>query len=630
MKNKQTGLISLLLCAALLVCLGAIGGCSKKAATGTVVSGNIRKTENYEEVYDIISDMNRGGFDYGIMTDDMVVMEDAVEMESFAESEKSESVSTNGAVMAPEYSGTNVQVEGVDEGDITKTDGKYIYILRNGYLTIVDSETLRELSTIETEGREYSNISQIYICGDKLTAVCSIDKWYRAYILSGEKDYDGAYGEETTAVIYDISDRTAPKREKTFTQSGNLVSTRMIGSKLYIVTAERVWNGEMDKDKPETYIPTVGIDGAKNLIACEDICIFPEVDSAVFNIITGIDVESAEQYSSVKAALGGYGTVYADSDSLVLALSQNKSEETEGKENGKNYVKTESRYETAILLYELSDGSVTEKASGVIPGSLLNQFSIDEYNGYYRFVTTDNRWSQTIYTDGLDKYEYDSSESNGLYVLNGSLELVGKVDDLAKDENVKSVRFDGDVAYFVTFRQTDPLFTVDLSNPESPKIMSELKIPGFSSYLHKFGEGRLLGLGFDADEETGWTQGLKLSMFDTSDPYNVTEKHKLILKEGWSEATYNHKAILVSVEKNLIAFPAEDGYLVYGYNDESGFYLKNEVEIDSYRYYPGSLRGMFIGESFYVCGGEKIAKFALDGFAPQGELTLSMLPETEY
>ncbi len=625
MKRKIWDKISaLLICGLLAVGIIALGGCEKEKSDSTVSgSDTIKTADSYAEIYDIIAKDKEYYFSYGVMTDGLMVdetTEEAVDLEA-----------TNSSASS-DYSDTNVQVEGVDEGDILKTDGEYIYILRNGYLTIIEAVGLRELCTVAVEGREYSNISQMYIDGDKLAAVVNVNEWYKNYILNGENEFDyyGAYGENTVVLVYDISDRSAPKLEKTFTQDGGMLSSRLIGSKLYVVSCETVWTSEIDENKPATYIPAVAVDETQNLISCEDICIFPEVESATYNIITCVDIENAKQFDSVKAAFGGSGTVYADTDSLVLALSRYGYEETEGEENGEKYIKTEGGYETAILLYELKDGIITEKASGSIPGSLLNQFSIDEYNGFYRFVTTDSRWTETVYTDGKDRYEYDSSESNGLYILDNELKLVGSVDDLAEDESIKSVRFDGDVAYFVTFRQTDPLFTVDLSVPESPKVMSELKIPGFSSYLHKFGEGRLLGLGFDADEDTGWTQGLKLSMFDTSDPYNVTEKHKLILEEGWSEATYNHKAILVSVEKNLIAFPAEDGYFVYGYDDENGFFLKNEVEIENYYYYGGSSRGLFIGDSFYVCCSEFVKAFSLDSFAEKATLTLSELPESDY
>ncbi len=627
MTKKTSGKILALLLTVVILLFASSCGKSEK-----LPGAEIKTVSEYKDIFNLMveSSQSLGSMGSGILTDGAVV-EDSVEMDSFFGADKDESLSINGT-MAPEYSGTNVQVDGVDEGDILKTDGKHIYILRNGYLTIVESDSMTELSTVAIEGREYASVSQIYIYGDKLAAILSVDEWYKNYVQSGEEDRDYSinYGQETVTVIYDISDRNAPKVEKTFSQSGNLVSSRMTDGKLYLITSEQIWTNNILEDKPETYVPAIAVDGAESLIACKDICIFPEIESTVYNIIACVDMESAQQFESVKAALGGYGTVYADTDSLVLALSSYEYEESEGVQDGKNYVKTESRYETAIILYDIKDGVITEKASGTIPGSLLNQFSIDEYNGYYRFVTTDNSWTQTIYTDGLDRYEYDSSESNGLYILNGNLELVGYVDELAKDENVKSVRFDGDVAYFVTFRQVDPLFTVDLSNPENPKIMSELKIPGFSSYLHKFGEGRLLGLGFDADEDTGWTKGLKLSMFDTSDPYNVTEKHKLILEENWSEAIYNHKAILVSVEKNLIAFPAEDGYFVYGYNDESGFFLKNEVEVDDYYYYIGASRGLFIGDNFFVCSSESVMRYSLDDFAYIGRLNLSELPETEY
>lgn len=612
----------IIICLLLTVCIGGFSACAVEKEPDENGS-EVKTAGEYEEIYDLISQMAESDNMYGgfFAAEDMEI---AVE-ESETTNTMADSVTSG---VAPDYSGTNVQVEGVDEGDIIKTDGKYIYMLRNGFITIVDAETLTELCTVETEGREYSGVNQMYVSGDKLAIIADIYSWTKYYIENGtEEGYNGDYTNETAVLIYDISDRRAPKLEKIFSQDGNIVSTRLIGSYLYTVSSKYIYEYQIEENNPATFIPSTAVDGEKALIACEDICIFPETESAAYNIITCVDIENGQQFTEIKAAFGGYGTVYADTDSLVLAFSKSESEETEGEENGENYIKTESRSTTAILLYDISNGKITEKASGSIPGTLLNQFSIDEYNGYYRFVTTDNRWSQTVYTDGLDRYEYDSSETNGLYILDNGLNTVGKIDELAKDENVKSVRFDGDVAYFVTFRQVDPLFTVDLSTPSSPKIMSELKIPGFSSYLHKYGEGRLLGLGFDADEETGWTQGLKLSMFDTSDPYNVTEKHKLILEEGWSEATYNHKAILVSVEKNLIAFPAEDGYFVYGYDDTNGFYLKNEVKLENWS---GNSRGLFIGGNFYVCSDNSVKAFSLENFSAVGTLNLSDWANYDY
>lgn len=180
-----------------------------------------------------------------------------------------------------------------------------------------------------------------------------------------------------------------------------------------------------------------------------------------------------------------------------------------------------------------------------------------------------------------------------------NLDLIGKIDGLAKNEKVYSVRFSGDTAYFVTFRTVDPLFTVDLSDPANPVILSELKIPGFSNYLHPYSDGLLFGLGQDADERTGWTRGMKLSMFDVSDPHAVSEKHCLKLDSYSSEALYNHKAILVSAEKDLIGFPTETGYVIYGYDTEKGFYKKAETALEKL-WASHDIRGLYSGDYVYI------------------------------
>ena len=134
---------------------------------------------------------------------------------------------------------------------------------------------------------------------------------------------------------------------------------------------------------------------------------------------------------------------------------------------------------------------------------------MDEYKNVFRFVTTVNTWQQRVYTDGVDTYEYDSANTNALYTLDKDLAILGKIENLAKDETVQSVRFDGDIGYFVTFRQVDPLFAVDLSNPAYPRVLDALKIPGFSEYLHVFKDNLLLGIGYNADEDSGGLQGVK-------------------------------------------------------------------------------------------------------------------------
>jgi len=160
----------------------------------------------------------------------------------------------------------------------------------------------------------------------------------------------------------------------------------------------------------------------------------------------------------------------------------------------------------------------------------------------------------------------------------------------------------------VTFRQTDPLFTVDLADPANPKLLSTLKIPGFSEYLHGFGEGRLLGIGYDADEKTGWRQGVKLTMFDTAVKSDVSELHTKILSADSTPVGSNHKAILVDVTRSLIAFPADDCYYVFTYSDTEGFVQRGKLQTEHWGW---QLRGVRIGEHLYICSESAITVIAL-------------------
>ena len=202
-----------------------------------------------------------------------------------------------------------------------------------------------------------------------------------------------------------------------------------------------------------------------------------------------------------------------------------------------------------------------------------------------------------------------------MYIFDKDLKVKGKIEGLAKGEHIKSARFMGDMAYFVTFRQTDPLFSVDVSDPANPKILGYLKIPGFSEYLHPFGNGLLFGLGQDADEKVGGTKGLKLSMFDISNPADVKEIAKKLFNErdedySNSEAEYERKSILVDAAKNLIGFPVSyyssakrrqiNQYVRYGFDKEKGFYERFRADFPEFDSYGGNYRGLYIGKHFYI------------------------------
>jgi uncharacterized secreted protein with C-terminal beta-propeller domain len=522
-----------------------------------------------------------------------------------------------------EYSETNVQVKGVDEGDIVKTDGRYIYALSGNTLRILaaagaDTRVLftKEVGedyykTFEDEDGKYKGSEgrwrgprELYVLGDRLAVVYNVSAWGESYLAEGGWRYRD--NSRTEVELYDVSDPASPKLAATVGQDGSFVSSRMTDGTLYLVSQYYVY--DPDADDPITFVPGLYRDGEPEPVDSGCIWIPEHRSGSGYAVASAFSMEDGAARGNV-SLLGGAATVYMNADDLYLARSEYVDEESEPRTEAVYTVVDHSwKQQTALTRISLAGGGLTVAASGSVDGALLNQFSMDAWGGCLRLVTTHDSYCYTTWEDKERGFintvwpeDGNDRSSNALYVLDENLCVVGSLTGLAEDERVYSVRFDGDVGYFVTFRQVDPLFAVDLSEPTSPKLLSALKIPGFSEYLHVWGEGRLLGLGMDADPETGRTGSMKLSMFDTSDKTDVFEKHKLLLPGSWSEALYNHKAILVSREKNVVAFPTEKGYAVYGYDDETGFTPRAELKLGGENeWWYGSARGLYSGGFAYV------------------------------
>ena len=589
------------------------------------ISG-IRAAEDYDEIYLLMREQpSYGG--WGWRGGDMIFAEaeEAAVATNAAEAPKAADAPTATPVPAAgdDYSGTNVQVRGVDEGDIVKTDGRFIYALSGGNLRILaaaDADT-RELYSGEIgedyyrdyqdENGAYKGVEsrwrsarELYILGDRLAVVYDASAWSERSSEDGGWQYSESY--RTEVELYDVRDVSAPKLLTTLGQDGSFVSSRMTGGSLYLIS--RYYVRDPDADEPQTFVPCLYRDGEPETMDCRCIWIPEHRSSNAYTVVSAYAVEDGTARGSV-SLLGGSDTVYMNASDLFLAHSEYIDEESAPRTEAV-YTVTEHRWkqQTTITRVALTEEGLSVEACGSVDGSLLNQFSMDVWNGHLRLVTTLDGYSYTTWEDKERGFintvwpENDEERSsNALYVLDSSMNVVGSLTGLAETERVYSVRFDGDTGYFVTFRQVDPLFAVDLGDPTAPKLLSALKIPGFSEYLHVWSEGRLLGLGRDADPETGRTGSLKLSMFDTSDKTDVTEKHKLLLPGYWSEALYNHKAILVSPEKNVFAFPVENGYAVYGYDDAEGFSIRAELELKGENgWWYGSARGLYAGDYAYV------------------------------
>jgi len=295
---------------------------------------------------------------------------------------------------------------------------------------------------------------------------------------------------------------------------------------------------------------------------------------------------------------------------------------------------------TLVYNFALNQGSVDYNGKGKVPGSLLNQFSMDEHNGYFRMATTvGDIWR----TD-------EQTSKNNIYILDDALNVVGQVEDIAPGETIYSVRFMGDRGYMVTFKTVDPLFVIDLKDPEKPSILGALKIPGYSDYLHPYDENHIIGFGKDAVEvdNMAYYLGMKMAIFDVTDVNNPKEKFvEMIGDRGTeSELLRNHKALLFSRDKNLLAFPvtvmevtqskdtsykevppygefAFQGAYVYHIDTETGFKLKGKVthlSNDDYlkagRYWYDSnkniARILYIGDTLYTLSNKLWKAHGLD------------------
>lgn len=573
---------------------------------------------SYVEVYKALNVRRSGGGTRAVKT---YAAADAAEpeeapAETNSGSAGSSSASAGGGESGAGYSGTNVQVEGIDEGDIVKTDGQYIYVLNGDYhLTILkaDGKNTKVVSQTAVGLSEYDdgNDKDSYSGKNKRPQEMFVSSGTLA-ILSNHNSYsqyrddDGwRWENESYSCVdfYDVSDPASPKLLSALGQDGYIIGSRMQNGKIYVVTGYWVYNG--DEDDPGTYVPCTYRNGEATILPVDRIWICGESSEYV---VTGVYDVSSAALEDAKSLLGGGDELYMSANNLYILGSERNTKET-AKRRESVYTVTDYKNtsSTSIVRFDLTGGGLALAATGTVPGYIDSQFSADEYGGYLRIVTTTNEYGYTIYEDetyGFRNYKSgESASSSGLYILDRDLNVTGSVTGLAKDEYVYSVRFDGTIAYFCTYRQVDPLFAVDVSDPANPKVLSALKISGFSEYLHAWTENKLFGFGYEADEETGRTEGLKLVMFDTTDKADVKVENTYHLDADYSEALYNHKAFFIVPEKNLIGFLGEGDYYVFSYDEDGGFRELAHFSFDTWEW---NVRGLYIGGWAYVVGNEQL------------------------
>lgn len=520
---------------------------------------------------------------------------------------KAESVmdtATNSSNEEKNYSETNTQVKGVDEADIVKTDGKNIYYVvkeYNGYgIAIINVNTNEKVNKIEYDNNEIYP-SEIFLYKDKLivignryqnnkTVIEETETTSKRYLELTDVAYIG--NSMTTIVVYDVSDVLNIKEIRKVEIEGNYISSRMIEENIYVISSKDLYQyyyGSLREDELQSrYLDTAISDD----LICKDykdIYYFPESEESNYLNIASFNVNNLED-ANVKTFLGAGSDVYCSENNLYIT-----------KTNWNYKMIEDSTAETSIYKISLNGTKLVLEAETKIPGMIINQFSLDEYNGNLRIAVT--------------KYNNNSSEdtSNNLYILDSKLSVIGSIENMAEGEEIYSVRFMGNKGYIVTFKQVDPLFVIDLSNPINPSVVGELKIPGYSSYLHPYDENHIIGIGYNTTETSyGSTvnDGIKLSMFDVSNPTNPVEMFNTVIgdKHTNTSATYDHKAVMFSKEKNIIAIPIvqynrkyESKAVIYNIDFENGFNQLGEIEEESDNItYRRIERIIYVGSNYYT------------------------------
>lgn len=467
-----------------------------------------------------------------------------------------------------DFSGTNVQVFGVDEPDIVKTDGDRIVAIVDGKLYYVDlTGAVPELVGSLYLGDGWGHT--MFVSGDRAFVFST---GYGIAPAVAETSILPPYGETTVIQEVDLSDPSNPRVVASMTVEGRLLSARSIGDTGRIVLSsypaelafvypsgpaaeaiaeeanrEIVRTSTLDDWLPNyTLVRDDTVVDQGLLITCDGV--YAPAEFAGFNTVSVVTVDFTEGLTSAASVgvIADGETVYASAESLYVATNVWVPAGWIGDTRLAGF---EEEYSTAVHKFDISgDGPAVYRASGSVSGHLLNQFSMDEFQGKLRIATTDG-----------PPWGFDDSESFVVVLEEQGDRLVeiGRVGDMGRGERIFSVRFMGDLGYVVTFRQTDPLYVVDLSNPESPVVTGELKIPGYSAYLHPLGDGLLLGVGQDATED-GMTTGAKVSLFDVSDPTDPRELDSWVLEGGYTEVEWDHHAFLYWEPLSLAVLPLQN------------------------------------------------------------------------
>jgi len=517
-----------------------------------------------------------------------------------------------------EYSTTNIQVAGVDEADIVKTDGEYLYVVSGSYIYILraypanQAVLLSKIEFNETYG------AQIYVNDNKLAV---IGNTYPILYTYAESTTEGLfvppyiYNDKMFVKVYDITNRANPVLSRTVIVNGTLSGSRMIGDYVYAVVNQPVTQSSSNEIGIEVMLPTISGDYVREVQPNEIHYIDAPDISYRLTTIVAVNIMNNAQEPTYEPFLTGYSTtMYVSLNNMYLVVPNTTRWFI--LENG-----NEPKEETLIYRIKLDQEKIVVMTEGAVSGYVLNQFSMDEYNGFFRIATT-------VWTNG--------NSTNSLYILDTNLNVVGKLEDLAPGETIYSTRFMGDRCYLVTFRQIDPFFVIDVASPTQPKVLGYLKIPGFSGYLHPYDENHIIGIGKQ-------DSNLKLSLFDVTDVTAPTETAKYIIESQYSDSPvlYEHKAFLFDKTKQLLALPVStnmflirdgnsgywQGAYIFDLSLEQGFTLEGTIThqnvANQIEYNLNINRILYIDNVLYTISNNKVKMNDLESLGPLNEINLS-------
>ena len=568
--------------------------------------------KDYDEIYDLIpsnEDRDKEGLlVYEDAIEDFTTGSDSASGGVNKEMEKEESVAdTSAESTGNAYSSTNKQEEGVDESDTVKTDGKYVYRVWKNKIYIVDiqNKQMKTVSTIQLDTSVSSDVREIYLDGDRLCVISEervvsmnnedsdssakeetiVEDEGAKAMASEEGDYlidvDEVYYMDkkvsTKLSVYNISDRTKPVLEGSVEQDGNYYTSRKVNDVVYVFTNKNLYRIFHKED----VIPYVQ---GKQVEA--DCIYLPNERASGELIATSVNMNHPEKVVDQMVIMNSYASIYMGQNAIYLYNT--------------DYSSNQEYTDISKFKYD-SDGYMMGVNATSVKGTIEDTFAISEKKDNLRVLTTD--WSK-------------ADRVNQLYILDNEMKLLGKIEDIAKGESIYAARYVGDMAYFITYRNTDPLFVADLSNAAKPKLLGEVKISGFSDYLHSYGNDKMLGIGYETDENS-MRLGVKLCMFDVKNPKKPKVLSSYVMKDADSTpADNNYKCVLVDQKKNMIGFMVEDydakcpyTYKVFSwkngeFNEVFSRTFKTKGYLDM-----NEVRGMYAGSNFYLVKNSAIISY---------------------